>query len=296
MLHLQYKRDHEIPHDVLIERPGPNKSAAIMQHGVAELGALHKFVNRNWEFLDEDDGMWAIPRQNGRISDGSNNEYRARTTECKAEISHINNSREPHNVATLLQYELLGRRGSPKVLVVPLIPKLFGEEVEHSFVGEGEEVDSSSEVKIPPKLLKVQEKSGQEQPRAPLPAAVAEVDSSRPTLRPQKDTNKGRHGRAPDRGLVDGVQPKVMHNVQVGMATGRVRPPPPPIKKILHHSCPNPAFHRSVSNFQRKKKRSDELKKVQKRATLEGKLKKKREQLTTTAEELAAANTKLSKK
>ena len=63
-------------------------------------------------------------------------------------------------------------------------------------------------------------------------------------------------------------------------------------KKIL-----NVSFFRPMANFQLEKKRSDDLKKAQKRATtLEGELKKKGEQLATTAEELARANAKLSKK
>ena len=42
-----------------------------------------------------------------------------------------------------------------EVLVVPLIPKVCEEEVEHSFVGVREEVDLSSKVEMPLKLLKV---------------------------------------------------------------------------------------------------------------------------------------------
>ena len=45
----------------------------------------------------------------------------------------------------------------PKVLAAPQLLKVFGEEFEHSFVGEREKVDSSSEVEMPLMLLKVQE-------------------------------------------------------------------------------------------------------------------------------------------
>ncbi|GFZ19461.1 hypothetical protein Acr_28g0001660 [Actinidia rufa] len=47
-----------------------------------------------------------------------------------------------------LEYE------APKMIAVPQISEVQREEVEHSFVGEGEEVESSSDANMPPKLLK----------------------------------------------------------------------------------------------------------------------------------------------
>ena len=68
-----------------------------------------------------------------------------------------------------------------EVPTMPQVPEVFGEKVEHSFVG-GKEVESISKVEIPPKFMKVWEKPNQEKRRAPIPVVAAEAPRSCPAL------------------------------------------------------------------------------------------------------------------
>ncbi|GFZ09640.1 hypothetical protein Acr_21g0002390 [Actinidia rufa] len=126
----RFRRDHEIPNDVLVERPGPNEVASTVRghgdHILVRTWLIHQtnfgsqlvaknpdkdlylnefvWISGNKEFRPGDDKLWSFPRTNGRINDGFNCHYKVHSKQCKVAIQHVNNNQEPRDVATLLQH------------------------------------------------------------------------------------------------------------------------------------------------------------------------------------------------
>ncbi|GFZ19312.1 hypothetical protein Acr_28g0000170 [Actinidia rufa] len=150
-------------------------------------------------------------KSNGDASPSSvgslNSEYQARTVECKDTISHINNSHEQNDVATLLQYELPNQRAQRTSSNDRTLNEYINARaIEFARELEEEEVGSRSSY-----LLQL---SGSELATAFVEGACMPCHSRRHVLRIQTlpDPSKGcdtapRRGRAPNGGWADGLQP-----------------------------------------------------------------------------------------
>ncbi|GFY85372.1 hypothetical protein Acr_04g0001100 [Actinidia rufa] len=216
------------------------------------------------------EGLGTKPRYSVALTPST--KYRALTEECKLAICHINNSPKPRDVATLLQYELVYRHTIPHRVVklgielVVALTKEGEEEEEEEEEEEGEQEEVGAEkVLFPQKALKGFELRPSHKRHCRAGANSATNSSSTlfaapppPNSGPRSFLLRSSDTAALDRGWDDGVQPN-------------------------HYD-----LQWSVANFQCKKKRPNELKRVQKQATtLEGEVKEKDEELATTAGELA---------
>ncbi|GFY85459.1 hypothetical protein Acr_04g0001970 [Actinidia rufa] len=308
----QFRIDHDIPRDVLIERPGPNKDVCMHSAGTWKLNLsphvanppswtlfshqsnakgsysalatyLYESVSGNWEFQARNDGVWSFPRHNGNIPDMA--------AELKRETSFGSNDSS--------SLELLGS-SEDEVEQVP------GENlvvVDHVLVINSDKEELSNlKVEMPPKMKQFQGALTQKKFKAPIldlapTFEVPALDLAPPTLIKQSSHSFPRSKKYKGKAANVGISCKRKRGGKASSTGASSNPTvtPKPWVVMLPQDVVDIAAEDemvteslmvmqyvqiSMANLEHLKKHSAELKKAQKKAnTLETELKKTKKEL-----------------